>query len=249
MTGRVPLLFLPGLMCDARLFAPQLADLADAADMRVADLGRPGPPTVEALAADALAQAPWPRFAACGLSMGGIVAMAMLRAAPGRIAALALLDTNHRAEMPDRQAARGPQIERALAGGLRRVLVEEMKPLYLAPGHAHREEILETVLDMAVDLGPDVFRRQSLALRDRPDSADTLRGVRVPTLVLCGRHDRLCPPSRHEEMAALAPGARLAFAEAAGHLSTLEAPDEVGRELRAWLAEAAAALSPAADRP
>jgi pimeloyl-ACP methyl ester carboxylesterase len=227
-----PLLLLPGLMCDARLFAPQVEALAGLAPVAVGDLT--GAPTVQGLAASVLAAAP-DRFALAGLSMGGIVAMEVVRQAPGRVARLALLDTNHRAETPERQALRGPQIARALAGELRAVLVEEMKPLYLAPENRDRGAVLDTILDMALALGPEVFARQSAALRDRPDQAATLRRVGVPTLVLCGRHDALCPPERHAEMASLVPGARLTVVEGAGHLPTLERPEATTAALRAWL--------------
>ncbi len=228
------LVLLPGMMCDARLFAPQAEALADlAGGVTVGDLT--GADTVEGLAATVLAAAP-DRFALAGLSMGGIVAMEVVRQAPGRVTRLALLDTNHRAEAPERQALRGPQIERALRGELRRLLVEEMKPLYLAPENRGDAAILDLVLDMALALGPEVFARQSAALRDRPDQTVTLRAVTVPTLVLCGRHDALCPPERHEEMAALVgAAARLVVVEGAGHLPTLERPAGTTAALRGWL--------------
>ncbi|WP_299626332.1 alpha/beta fold hydrolase [Pelagibius sp.] len=231
--SRQPLLLLPGMMCDARLFAPQISDLDDIAEIRVGDLG--GAETISEIARQVLEAAPWPRFALAGLSMGGIVAMEVMRQAPERVERLALLDTNHRAEAPDRQALRQPQIERAVGGALRRVLIEEMKPLYLAPQSRDDETILNTVLDMALDLGAEVFVRQSTALRDRPDQSATLRAAEVPTLVLCGACDNLCPVERHLEIAALLPRARLEIIPEAGHLPTLERPAETSAALRRWL--------------
>lgn len=228
------LLLLPGMMCDARLFAPQTAGLADLADVAVGDIS--GAEGMGALAEAALAAAA-PRFALAGLSMGGIVAMEMLRQAPERVARLALMDTNHRAEAPERRSLRAPEIERALGGELRRLLIEEMKPRYLAPESRENEAILDLVLDMALALGPEVFARQSRALRDRPDQTETLRACAAPALVLCGAHDALCPPERHREMAALVPGARLEIVDGAGHLPTLERPDETTAALRRWLTE------------
>jgi len=221
------------MMCDARLFEPQIEALSEVADVWVGDITRHR--TMEALAAAVLEEAPFPRFALAGLSMGGIVAMSVLAQAPARVMRLALLDTNHLAETPERRALRQPQIDRAKAGQLRAVLVDEMKPNYLGPAHRSDQALLDRVLAMGMGLGPAVFERQSLALRDRPDSSGALEGYERPTLLLCGEHDVLCPPSRHAAMASLLQNADLVVVAGAGHLTTLEAPMEVTAALRRWL--------------
>lgn len=230
----VPLVLIPGMMCDARLFRDQVTGLADAARMWVAEPVEHA--TIYGLAKSVLASAPFERFALCGLSMGGIVAMEVWRQASERILGLALLDTNHREEAPDRRAGRMPQIERVLDGRLREVVVDEMKGLYLAEAGPRSDELRPLALDMALELGPLVFERQSIALRDRRDSTETLRGMDVPALVLCGEEDALCPVERHEEMAALLPQGALDVVPGAGHLTTLEQPDLVNTALRGWLA-------------
>jgi len=229
----IPLVLLPGMMCDARLFGPQIAALSGAHAIHCAPIGGYG--TMQALAAEVLAHAP-PRFALAGLSMGGIVAMEVMRQAPERVDRVALMDTNPLAEAPEAQARRGPQIEAVEAGGLRRVMRDEMKPNYLAHGPG-REAILDLCMEMAEALGPDVFVRQSRALRDRPDQTETLRAYRGRALILCGRHDVPCPVSRHELMHGLMPRSRLEIVADAGHLTTLEAPDAVNRHLKDWLNE------------
>jgi pimeloyl-ACP methyl ester carboxylesterase len=108
--------------------------------------------------------------------------------------------------------------------------------LYLAVAHRNDEKLLGTILDMALDLGADVFRIQSLALRDRVNSVPTLATIDCPTLVMCGDEDTLCPPAYHKLMAGQIPGARLNIIENCGHLSSLEQPDVVTRELRNLLA-------------
>ncbi len=231
-----PLVLIPGMMCDARLFAPQIATLSAGRTIQVATITEAD--SISQLARQVLTDAP-PRFALAGLSMGGIVAMEILRQAPERLERVALLDTNHRAEAPDRQALRGPQVERVFQGALRQVLIEEMKPLYLGPEKRGDEAILGCALDMAVALGPAVFARQSEALRTRPDQTETLRAAEVQALVLCGEHDLLCPVERHQEMAALMPRARLEIVAGAGHLSTLERPAETTAALNEWLCRAA----------
>jgi pimeloyl-ACP methyl ester carboxylesterase len=226
----LPLILLPGMMCDARMFAPQVAGLAGRA---VSVLPIEAHDTVAALAVDVLAAAP-PRFALAGLSMGGIVAMEVLRQAPDRVARIALMDTNPLAERPEMQARRGPQIAAARAGRLREVIRDEMKPNYLAPG-PRCAEVLDLCMAMALDLGPEVFVRQSLALRDRPDQQEVLRAVRVPALVLCGAGDMLCPLERHELMRDLIPGAVLRVIAGAAHLPTLEQPEAVTEAWVEWL--------------
>jgi pimeloyl-ACP methyl ester carboxylesterase len=228
-----PLVLLPGMMCDARLFAPQTAALSARRAVHLAPIG--GHDSMAALAAEVLAHAP-PRFALAGLSMGGIVAMEVLRQAPERVERLALLDTNPRAEPPEVQARRAPQIEKARAGGLAAVMRDEMKPNYLAGG-PRRGDILDLCMAMALDLGPEVFERQSRALAARPDQQETLRAFRGPALVLMGEDDRLCPRDRHELMHALIEGYRLAIVEGAGHLPTLEQPERTTAELIRWLEE------------
>lgn len=228
-----PLVFLPGMMCDARLFAPQIA--AFSGERRVQTAPISGFDHVAGLAAAVLADAP-PRFALAGLSMGGIVAMEVLRQAPDRVARIALLDTNPKAEADNIKARREPQIAAVLRGELTRVMREEMKPNYLTDG-PHRGAILDLCMVMAETLGPDAFVNQSKALQSRPDQQATLRAAMCPALVLCGRDDALCPVHRHELMAELMPRATLHIVENAGHLPTLEQPDETTDALRRWLEE------------
>ena len=151
-----PLVLLPGMMCDARLFGPQIDALAGRGPVQVLPIG--GARSMAELARIALDAAP-PRFALAGLSMGGIVAMEMVRQAPERVDRLALLDTNPLAEDEARKRLRGPQIDKVRQGGLAEVIRDEMKPNYLAEG-PDRARILALCMDMALALGPEVFVRQ-----------------------------------------------------------------------------------------
>jgi pimeloyl-ACP methyl ester carboxylesterase len=231
MSGE-PLILLPGMMCDERLFAPQMDVLGDDRDVLVPRLDQP---TIEGMARHVLDMAPDRPLAVAGLSMGGIVAMAMAGIAPERVARLALLDTNHHADAPERFDIRNRQIEDVRAGRLRQVIVEEMKPVYLAEENRGNQPLLDQLVDMALDVGAEAFIAQSLALRDRPDQTDILRRYAGPTLVLCGEEDRLCPPERHREMATLVQSAELVMVPRAGHISTLEQPGNVTSALKNWL--------------
>jgi pimeloyl-ACP methyl ester carboxylesterase len=219
------------MMCDARLFSPQIA--AFSAHRAVMTVPMVGGDTISALAAEILAHAP-AKFAMVGLSMGGIVAMEVLRQAPDRIERIAFLDTNPLAEVEGVKARRIPQMEKVKRGGLAQVMRDEMKPHYLS-NTPHRAQILDLCMEMAQKLGPDVFLSQSHALMTRPDQSDTLRAASLPTLVLCGRDDALCPVARHEFMADLVANAHLEIIEGAGHLPTLEQPELTNAALARWL--------------
>ena len=227
----IPLLFLPGMMCDARLFAPQIAFFSQTRPVMVGSIG--GHNSMAALAGDVLEHAP-PKFALAGLSMGGIVAMEILRQAPERVCKLALMDTNPLAELQAVKLRREPQIRAASSGALSQVMRDEMKPNYLVES-PQKTSLLELCMEMALDLGPDVFVNQSIALRARTDQTSILQSFEEDTLVLCGRHDKLCPVERHEFMHQLMPNSDLVIIEKAGHLPTLEQPKETTLALENWL--------------
>ncbi|MEM1038251.1 MAG: alpha/beta fold hydrolase [Pseudomonadota bacterium] len=225
-----PVVFLPGMMCDARLFAPQIDALSRERSVMVAPmLGD----RIEEIASNVLTAAP-AKFALAGLSMGGIVAMEVFRRAPDRVTRIALMDTNPVSETPERAAAREPQIVKVKAGKLRDVMRDEMKPQYLANGPL-KGDILDLCMQMAEDLGPDVFLRQSRALQRRRDQQSTLRKIKCPALVLCGEHDKLCTPERHQFIAELIPYSVFKVIGGAGHLPTLEQPALVTELMREWL--------------
>jgi pimeloyl-ACP methyl ester carboxylesterase len=180
---------------------------------------------------DALLDALPPRFALAGLSLGGIVAMALVRRAPERVTHLALLATNARAPVPAQYEGWAAARAALAAGRTARDLQRDLLPVLLHD-HAHDG----TVLAMADDVGDEVLDRQLAAQSTRIDERPALARVRVPTLVLAGAQDRLCPVDRHEEIAALVPGARLEVLGGVGHLQPLEAPDRVAAALAAWLA-------------
>lgn len=227
----LPLLLLPGLLCDAALWSHQRRHLGRDRDVTVADLRHDD--SLDAMAARALAAAP-PRFALAALSMGGYVAFAMLRSAPERIARLALLDTSARADTDEQRARRRVLLDLSRRGQFKGV-TPRLLPSYLHPDCLAAPEPGGTVMAMAERLGPEVFLRQQRAIMHRPDSCDLLPRIAAPTLVICGREDAATPLAHSEEIAALIPGARLAVIEECGHLSPLERPQAVTALLRLWL--------------
>jgi pimeloyl-ACP methyl ester carboxylesterase len=229
--SRADLVLVPGLLCSAALWAPQIAALGDIARCTVADHTRHR--TMKGIARSILAAAP-ARFALAGLSMGGYIAYEILRQAPERVERLALLDTGFRADTPERTAARRDLLAHAGREGVRRAQ-ELLMPVLVHPSRLDDQPLVDTILQMGVDTGLEAFRRQEEALIGRPDNRPLLASVRCPTLVLVGQEDALTPPDLAREIAAGIPGAKLVIIPDCGHLSTLERPEAVNRALRAWL--------------
>lgn len=226
-----PLVFLPGMMCDARLFGPQIAALSPELPVTVAPISHGD--RIEEIASGLLDHLPR-KFALAGLSMGGIVAMEILRRAPDRVSRVCLMDTNSLAETPQSAADYEPIVTKLRAGFTDQAVASLLRAEHLAP-NGDRTSVLHMVTKMAENLGPEAITRQVRALQRRRDYQATLRKIHVPALVLCGVHDTLTPVKRHEFMAGLIPYAELALVQDAGHLPTLEAPEAVTAALRAWL--------------
>lgn len=223
------ILLLPGNMCDARLWSG-LRGL----DIRYADLSRDD--SIEGMASRMLAEHPRPLLP-IGFSMGGIVALEMARQAPDRIKGLILSDTNAGADFPDRAAMRPVQQQRVRGGALAEIISDELKPAYLAAQNRGDEALKSLLFDMAMELGDDVFIRQSEALRTRGDLGPVLDSFAGPILFLCGAEDALCPPALHETMAARCRDAEVHIIDGAGHILPLEQPDKFKAAIDGWLTQ------------
>jgi pimeloyl-ACP methyl ester carboxylesterase len=228
---RMPLILLPGLLNDARLWRHQVADLAPLAEPEVADLV--GLDSIGAMAQRVLGMRSG-QFALAGLSMGGYVAFEVMRRAPDRVERLALLDTSARADTPEQTARRRGLIELAQKGRFLGV-TPRLLPQLLHPDHVRDHAIANTVVQMARSVGREGFLSQQRAIMGRPDSRPDLANIRCPTLVLGGKQDAVTPPEVMEEIAAGIPGARLVLLDRCGHLSPLEQPEQVTAAMAAWL--------------
>ncbi|MGQ0601080.1 MAG: alpha/beta fold hydrolase [Anaerolineales bacterium] len=228
----LPLVLLPGTLCDSRLWSHQKTHLSDVALVSVGDLSRDD--TVAGMARSVLEAAP-PQFALAGLSMGGIVALEIMRQAPTRVTSLVLLNTNARPMRPSQITLWQDRIARVHSGQFDEVLEQDILPSWLQAERSPDRELMTTIRQMARSAGANVFVRQAQANMGRVDSRPSLAQIACPTLVLAGRQDDLCPPELHEEMAAAIPGARLVMIEQCGHLSALEQPQAVTAVLHYWL--------------
>jgi len=231
MPNRIPLILLPGLLCDAALWRHQVENLGDLADVTVADLTLDN--RFEAMTKRVLDAAP-PRFALAGLSMGGYVAQVIIRTAPERVERLALLDTSARADNEEQTARRRGLIELANKGQFKGVS-PRLLPSFLHPARLEDKALTAEVMAMAERVGRDAFLRQEEAIMARIDGRESLRAIRCPTLILCGADDALTPPKLHQEIAERIPHAKLVVIPECGHLSTMERPEAVTPAMREWL--------------
>lgn len=245
--SRETVVFLPGLLCDGAVWQPQIAQLSARYDCIVADYGDAD--SLAAMANTALESAPR-RFSLVGHSMGGRVALEVMRSSPQRVTRLALLDTGYQARP---QGERGEAESRKRFGLLDLALAEGMRVMgrewlrgMLHPRRLRDRSLIELILDMIDRKTTGIFAMQINALLNRPSAEAVLRGVHCQTLVVCGRQDGWAPLPRHEEMARMIGGAGLAVIEDSGHMVTLERPEGVTTALERWLTGSCpgAALTP-----
>lgn len=234
---RPTIVLLPGLLCDHAVWSAQAEALAGAGWRVVV----PSYGTLDAL--PAMAQSVLQgelasRFTLVGHSMGARVAMEIMRIAPQRVSALALMDTGLDAR-PDGAAGQAEEDKRHALLQLARERGMRAMGLQWAPGmlHArHREApVFDQVLAMIERQTPQTFAAQIRALLARPDTHALFAGIRCPTLIACGRQDAWTPLERHERMQALLPHSTLAVIDDAGHMAPMEQPAAVAQALLGWL--------------
>lgn len=222
---RIPMILVPGLAADGRLWQPVLEQLVDLVDPTIAACRGN---SVADWGAEILSDAP-DRFYIAGTSMGGYVAMDVALRKDPRLAGVILLNTNARGASPE-QRQRAAALVDMVHNGLFDQVVEKVSS-FVAGG---KTELAEPVGAMTRDLGPEVFVRQQLAVAERRDRRAELKQLEIPALVIAGDEDRLAPPSLNNEIARAIPRAVLEILPC-GHLSTLELPSEVASTMRHWL--------------
>jgi pimeloyl-ACP methyl ester carboxylesterase len=233
----LPLLLVPGLMCDHTVWDPLMPQLTALHPCQVVDHGQAD--TLTQMASQLLRDAP-PQFCLAGHSMGARVGLEVLRLAPARVAGVALLDTGY-LPLPAGQAGEAEISKRmSLLQIAQKQGVREMAQTW-AQGMVHPDRLndaalMEAVLQMFERKTADIFAKQLQALIHRPDGSDVLSRIAVPTLIGCGRQDAWSPPTQHEAMHQLAPHAKLDIYEDAGHMAPMEQPQAVADSLLRWLA-------------
>ncbi|HWA04574.1 MAG TPA: alpha/beta hydrolase [Rhizomicrobium sp.] len=230
------LVLLPGMLCDAAFWRAQIDALGDVADAIVPSFGVLD--SFDAMADAVLAGAP-DRFALAGHSMGGRVALEILRRAPERVLKLGLFATDYRGHA-DEQARAAEEARRTAI--LARIDAEGMEgfarfwaPQVIAPGNMGDPALVGEAVAMMARHDRAACAAQTLAGLTRRDQADVLAAVACPTLVLAGREDKLRPVAVHADMAARVSGSRLSVIEHAAHMIAMEQPAAVAAEMRRWL--------------
>jgi pimeloyl-ACP methyl ester carboxylesterase len=231
-----PLVLLPGLLCDETAWAPQLDAFGRERPVLVVDFR--GQDSFDAMAARVLEQAP-ARFALAGHSMGGRVALEVIRQAPERVERLALLSTGVHPLMPGEAEKRTKLVDLANREGIR-ALAEQWIPPVLHPSRRQEAALVGPLIEMWCRCTPADHEGQIRAALNRRDAGDLLPAIACPTLVLGGADDPWAPADGQRQIAAAIPGARLVLVPECGHMVTVERPAEVNAAMRDWLATAGA---------
>ncbi|PVE23209.1 alpha/beta hydrolase [Microvirga sp. KLBC 81] len=227
------LVLIPGLACTARLFEPQMSALAGSRNIVVADHTQDD--SIPAIAARLLKDAP-ERFSLAGLSMGGYVAMEVMRQAPERVQRLALLDTTARPDTPEASQDRERLIALAQSGRYGDIFARAW-PRLVHPDRQSDRELQSVIFKMMQETGAEAYVRQQRAIMGRVDSRPLLPSIEIPTLILVGDGDLITPPDVAREMAEMIEWASLVVIPESGHSSTLERPERVTQAMHLWLEE------------
>jgi pimeloyl-ACP methyl ester carboxylesterase len=249
VSSQLPLVLLPGLACDGEVWKDPVAHFTDIATVHIPDYGASD--SIADMASLVLEHAP-ERFALAGHSMGGRIALQVIRRAPQRVLGLALLDTGYEARLPgeagERERARREIYANLARSQGMRAMAREWLNEIVHPCRLSDAPLVDSIIEMAARKRAEVFAAQIHALLSRPDATSVLPTIRCPTLVLCGREDGLSASERQRQMAAMIPESKFVVIEKCGHMAPMEHPEETTSAMLEWFEKVAlAAPEPAAE--
>ncbi len=232
MSEKHPLILVPGLLCTADLWRDQIQALSDIADIQVPkhhlddDIS---------LIADRILETAPDRFALAGLSMGGYIALEILRRDPSRVTHLALIDTRADADSEQDKKKRQDFIRLVQRGKTFKGVTESLLPMLIHPSRFKDDALTSRIYQMAEDIGQEGFIRQETAIMNRKDHWTNLSKIECPTMVISGNEDALINPDHQKKMADDITDAEFHLIPECGHLPSMERPFEVNTLLREWL--------------
>lgn len=245
-----PLVLLHAFPVDARMWDRARAQLDDGARVITPDQrglgGSPlepdgSAPSLDTAASDVLAlldELGLDRAVLGGCSMGGYVAMAVLRRAPQRVAGLLLTDTKAEADGEQARDDRLAAADRAEREGTDGWLVDGTLPNVLgATTQEQRPQVVSEIRELVRSQPADGVAWAQRAMAARPDSSAVLREFTGPALVVVGEEDALTPPGAARNLAALLPNSAQRVVPRAGHLVPAEDPDSFAATVGPWLEE------------
>lgn len=219
------LVLISGLLSDQRVWQHQSRHLDDIASIHIVS---PSQETPEKMVQEILDRAP-PQFALAGHSMGGWLALEVMRTAPERVSQLCLLNTTSRGDSKEKLMKRQQMIHRAEQGEFSQIIQE------LSGFFVFNESVKEGVRQMFLSVGAEAFIRQEKAMLIRKESLSILPKIACPTLVIHASQNKIFSFEEHQELTSQIPQARCAVIEDTGHMSPMESPQAVTAFLRYWL--------------
>jgi len=227
-----PVLLLPGLICDARIWAPQVEGLRSFLAVTAIN-GYGEADSLGAMADVVLAQAP-DRFALAGHSMGGRVALEVFRRVPDRITGIALVSTGVHSPRPNEAEGRFALLSRGVEQGMEALVDAWLPPMVWEPNRA-RAGLMDQLTAMCLDLGLDSYERQIRGMLARPEVESLLPKIQCPAMVAVGEHDAWASAAQNQAIADAIPGSSFVCIPDAGHMVPVEQPQAMTDALASWL--------------
>ncbi len=225
------LVLVPGLGSDATVWQRTIATLGDEVHCVVGDTLSDD--TLPGMARRILDQAP-PRFALAGVSMGGMVALELMKMAPERVTRLALVDTSARPDTLRQKAYR--RLANTVVGTTRDFRRRAEQSIGALVHPSAPAEIRAELVAMSVQVGARTYIRQNRAVAARSDLRRVLPGIAIPVAVIVGEDDRLTPVGLSREIHDLTPHSTLHVIPGCGHLPPIERPEVLATLLKQLLA-------------
>lgn len=230
MKQKDSIVFLSGLLCDERVWFEVANNLKDIATTHL--ISFKGLDSIENMAKKVLDNSP-STFCLVGHSMGGRVALEIMKQAPHRVKKLALFNTGIHGVSETEIKGREVLINLAKEEGIHSIVKQWLPPMMSTTGLS-KPTLMENLEKMVTSYSVDDFLKQIYALINRPNAEDILSSITIPTLLSSATEDKWSSVSQHQEIQKRIPNSKLAIIEDAGHMAPVEVPDVVSSVIKDW---------------